>query len=86
MQRDRSCLKEGALVLTCRLSLSIGRSVSCSSQNGKKYYQKTHQTIFRQIASQVSAVMDNSRSYLEIIELNRQPVEEGRKLMRERKP
>lgn len=46
----------------------------------KNTYQETHQTIFRQIASQVSAVIDNSRTYLEIIERNRQLVEEGRKL------
>ena len=46
----------------------------------KNAYQKTHQTIFRQIASQVSAVIHNSRTYLEIIERNRQLVEEGRKL------
>ncbi len=46
----------------------------------KDTYGETHQTIFRQIANQVSAVIDNSRTYLQIIERNRQLVEEGRKL------
>lgn len=46
----------------------------------KDTYRETHQTIFRQIANQVSAVIDNSRTYLHIIERNRQLVEEGRKL------
>jgi diguanylate cyclase (GGDEF)-like protein len=46
----------------------------------KNTYRDTHQTIFRQIASQVSAVIDNSRTYLHIIERNRQLMEEGRKL------
>jgi diguanylate cyclase (GGDEF)-like protein len=46
----------------------------------KNTYRDTHQTIFRQIANQVSAVIDNSRTYLHIIERNRQLMEEGRKL------
>ena len=43
-------------------------------------YREAHQAIFRQIANQVSAVIDNSRTYLHIIERNRQLIEEGRKL------
>ncbi len=46
----------------------------------KNTYRDAHQTIFRQIANQVSAVIDNSRTYLHIIERNRQLMEEGRKL------
>jgi diguanylate cyclase (GGDEF)-like protein len=46
----------------------------------KNTYRDTHQTIFRQIANQVSAVIDNSRTYLHIIERNRQLMEEGKKL------
>jgi diguanylate cyclase (GGDEF)-like protein len=46
----------------------------------KNTYRDTHQTIFRQIANQLSAVIDNSRTYLHIIERNRQLMEEGKKL------
>lgn len=46
----------------------------------KNTYRDAHQTIFRQIANQLSAVIDNSRTYLHIIERNRQLMEEGKKL------
>ncbi len=46
----------------------------------KNTYRDVHQAIFRQIAHQVSDVIDNSRTYLHIIERNRQLMEEGKKL------
>ena len=52
----------------------------------KNTYRDTHQTIFRQIANQVSDVIDNSRTYLHIIERNRQLMEEGKEAHRNREP
>lgn len=46
----------------------------------KDAYREIHQTIFRQIANQVSAVIEKSRLYQRIVEHNRQLVEESRKL------
>jgi diguanylate cyclase (GGDEF)-like protein len=43
-------------------------------------YRETHQSIFRQIANQVSIVIDKSRTYQEILEQNRQLLEDGRRL------
>lgn len=51
------------------------------TSKNKDAYQEAHQMIFRQIAGQVSAVIDNSRVYLQIIERNRQLVEESKQLV-----
>jgi diguanylate cyclase (GGDEF)-like protein len=43
-------------------------------------YRDVHQTIFLQIANQISLVVEKSRLYEQMIERNRQLVEEGRRL------
>ena len=77
----RIVLEGGRSSIACPLIVEH-RTIGCLffTSREKDAYKGMLQTIYRQIAGQVSAVLDNSRVYLQIIERNRQLLEESRNL------